>query len=753
MRLPVLALLLIPAAVTFADDEATKPAAVDTSDDYHEGELTLGLSQKDVSTVSSKFEEYRDVPNGVSVPSFRFAGRSGGWRYAFGGERVRQQNESYAMRLWNGGFEIVGDYRQIPHRFGNDGHTIYTKIAPGVWAVSDTLQQSLQGAIAAVPQSAVNYAFLSRLLAPSLASAGSVDLALERQRGNLAMNFEPTHGLGVSVSYFHERRTGDRAASGTSFGFNNVVELPEALHYLTQDVGADGEYQAKWGSVRAGIHYNWFENQIDTFSFDNVFRATASTDHSAYLAPSSSSINGPNHGLTALPPDNDALTGSLGATFKLPARSRLSVSASRSRWEQNKTPFIPYSTNTAITEVDATNPAVLPAQALAGKVDVTSFSANFNSHLADHLGLNLRYRYYDQDNQTPRLTFPGYVPFDAYWNTTPRIGEPYGFTNDRFDGGLDYSFGRLTLEAGYRWVKMDRTYRETEATTEGTFVSAADLHLVDGLLVRASYEHGSRDYEGYEAERSEDASFVTPGTPTNLFALPGNLRFDQAPRKTDRVLATLQYSPGDKWSLAGTYGRQHDDYDQSQFGLIDASFDTLTLEADFQPTERVNLNAYWTWEKLVNFQRGRQSGSTVSTNPRDDWTSDVNDKTQSVGGGADVTLKPEHWFFSFTGWYQKVNGDNALFAAPGGAPANARPGGVQSLPLYDDTRIVSVNAELRDEFAKHWSAAIGAWYENYTIDDSNTQGLSNYAPGSLFLAANDGDYRAWVGYVRVVTRF
>ena len=248
---------------------------------------------------------------------------------------------------------------------------------------------------------------------------------------------------------------------------------------------------------------------------------------------------------------------------------------------------------------------------------------------------------------------------------------------------------------------------------------------------------------------------MEPGAPANLFAVPGNLRFDQAPRDSDRILATLSLSPGDKTTLVVSYGRHKDDYKESTFGLIEASFDTVTAEADFQPTERINLNAYWTWEKLRNFQRGRQSGSTLSTNPLDDWTSTVGDKAQSLGGGADFTLVPKRWVLALSGWYQKVDGDNALFAPPGGGPANARSavGGVQSLPVYDDTRIVSVNAELRNEFAKHWSAAVGAWYEDYEVRDSNSQGLLNYVPGSLFLAANDGDYRAWVGYVRLTRRF
>jgi hypothetical protein len=41
----------------------------------------------------------------------------------------------------------------------------------------------------------------------------------------------------VGVTYFHERRSGSRTANGTAFGFNNVVETPEPIRFITQTSG------------------------------------------------------------------------------------------------------------------------------------------------------------------------------------------------------------------------------------------------------------------------------------------------------------------------------------------------------------------------------------------------------------------------------------------------------------------------------------------------------------------------------------
>src|SRR6185503_12070408 len=92
-------------------------------------------------------------------------------------------------------------------------------------------------------------------------------------------------------------------------------------------------------------------------------------------------------------------------------------------------PFIPYSTNSAIvTPVRATDIATLPARSLDGKIDVTSFAVNATTRPVGDLTLVARVRQYDLDNQTARLTFPaGYARFDAAWNAIPRISVPYGY--------------------------------------------------------------------------------------------------------------------------------------------------------------------------------------------------------------------------------------------------------------------------------------------------------------------------------------
>lgn len=230
-----------------------------------------------------------------------------------------------------------------------------------------------------------------------------------------------------------------------------------------------------------------------------------------------------------------------------------------------------------------------------------------------------------------------------------------------------------------------------------------------------------------------------------------NLRLDQAAKDLDRFVGTLQIAPGDgKVTMMLSYLKGKDDYKQSVFGLTSFDNESFGAEVDYTPQERVNLFGYYNRENIKSFQRGRQSGATVSINPLDDWTAAIRDKVDSFGGGANFGVVKDKVDLRVAGGYQKLDGNNDITSPVGGAPELARRaiGGVASIPLFDDTKIYTVSAELAYRVLKSWTLGFGGWYEQYQLRDSNTNGLNNYEPGSFFLAAADSDYKAHVVYVR-----
>ncbi len=727
-------------------------------------EIDFGLERADSDTNSSRFREYRALPNGPVLPYLHFKGNDKVW-YDVEVFNALQTDGRYFFDVRPWGLEIKGSYVRIPHWFGNEGRTLLNEQSTGVWLMSDTLQQAFQDAITnqfKTSPAGINFAFLNKLVAPSLDAANIVNLRLQRDRGQLEVALTKDKPLDVRVTYFNENRYGNRAA-GTSFGFGNVVETPEPIQYRTTDYGLTAEYTRPWGLLRGNFHYNEFNNRLATETFDNPFRAVDSTDPSAYTGPGAGSIGGPKFGVESLPPDNKAATGSLGFLVKFAGRSRFSTDVSLGQWTQNDS-FIPMTSNSSIAVPNQGLPS-----SLDGKLKTVSLSSSLSSQPVDHLYLNARFRRYDMTNDTSRIQLPaGYVRFDAVFEAIPRISVPYGFTTDALTLSGSYDFGKVTVEGGYKLDTVDRTYRETEKTTQNLGYARVDVRGSDWLVLHGTLEKGSRGYSNLEIAASEDASQLVPGAPGNLLAVdPGtlqtdktplcpagtvcNLRYDQADKDVSRYGAFAELSPwSGKTTFTFSYIKGKDDYKNSLYGLTKSDNEAFTAEVDFTPTERVNVYGFYTRENITTSQAGRQSGATVSNNRLDDWTSNIKDNVDSFGAGATIGIVKDKADLKLFADYQKVDGNNDISAPDNGSLAAARKaiGGIADIPFFDDTKMYTLSAELAYKLTPRWTLGLGGWYQYYKLLDSNTTGLVNYVPGSFFLAPSDSDFKGHTLYVR-----
>jgi MtrB/PioB family decaheme-associated outer membrane protein len=713
--------------------------------------LDLGVPMVDFDPRSSKFLEYRDVPEGIAGPSFRLSSETAAAVIRLSGANLTQDDRfvrAYIDTSWVRA-DIV--YDQIPHRFGFDARSIETRVGRGVYGIADTTQQVFQTALerqAAINRAGINFTFLRALVEPALNTSNIFDVELVRNRGTLDLQILPEAELDTRITYFQEDRHGTRGA-GSSFGFGNVVETPEPIDYRTREVGFSAEYPIRNGLVRGMLRMNEFRDALRSYTFDNPFRLVDSTDPSAYQAPGSASINGPAVGRLSLPPDNRAVNAAAGILYKLPFSSRVTADFGVGRWTQDDR-FVPYTTNTAIREAFAGpggTPTPLPQESLEGTINTVTVNLQFTSKPIRNTSFVARYRSYDLDNETDQITIPGYARFDAAWQPTARITVPYEWGSGRAELLATYDFRIASVEAGFRRETVNRTFRETRETTDNIWHIAGDVRPASWMLVRASYETGRRRFDEYDFERSEDASFVVhPTVPLNLPALR---RFDQANRDSDRVIAMLQITPLDTLTFSFNGTRSMEDYDDdSDYGLLEWRTSSLSAEADYTPTDRVTAYLFAAIDEMRGFQRGRQSGGTISTNPLDDWEADNSDKASTFGGGVTFGVIPERVDLHVSSRYQKVDGFADLFSPPGGTPDVAF-----SIPQVDDTRIVSVSAELDYRVMEMWEFAIGGWLERYRIDDAQTSNSQPYMPGGFFLAENNGDYNGNVVYVRATYRF
>ena len=122
-------LVATPPATAQLAGTSAKPC-VTTSTGTTGGQLTVGvLGASDVD--SSKFTEYRDVPEGFYVPCFNLFSTSSKVDFNLFGYNVRQTDQRYNGWFNTSAFDLSFDYNQTPHNMGNGAHTIHGRAVPG----------------------------------------------------------------------------------------------------------------------------------------------------------------------------------------------------------------------------------------------------------------------------------------------------------------------------------------------------------------------------------------------------------------------------------------------------------------------------------------------------------------------------------------------------------------------------------------------------------------------------------------------
>jgi hypothetical protein len=752
VRVPItaLALALVTAPGAWAQEDDAK-----TSSNWFQGSATfVVLHHNDIA--SSKFQEYRVIPKGVSAPAFSVQGRRGENTYAVFAQNISQRDQRCTGWGSTNSIGVSFDYNQIPHAFGNNGRSIMNQVGEAEWRMSATLRQALGNAVdTRLPTSTRTYDFYAALFAPTIAAANLIDLEGLRQRGSLEVDLGRKLPFDLTFSYMREVKTGTRGTGGGLIGsaVNSFIEVPEPLNDLIQDVGLAAALVRDWGGLQASFHHNWYDNRQEVLLVDNPLRAF----DQAYTAAAGAvpALGGPGTARFIGPADNSANSGSLGARLKFARQTRVTADVVLSRWRQNA-PFYPYTINSTIltpSGARADNTAALQKQSLDGRIDSTTLNLGFSSRPVENLGLRARYRVYDMDNKTPtfvRIGSAGSSPERSFTAVTPTADAPLGFISAniysnrsaRFDASGSYDIKDLTLEAGFRHTALERTNREATEGSERGLSASAILRASDKVHFRGTFDDARRKASGHN-----------PATSLGLQA-------DESERETTRAGLHLELNPTDKLGLVLAYTRRNDDYPNrpnriagvpnTQNGLLSAKYDLYTAEIMATPSERADLSAYYTYEKNISSTR-YGSGNVINIL---DFVG--SDETDTFGGSATFRLVPDKWKFAVDAQHQRLDGLMDITGNPLGSFALARAafGGIQDITEYSDTKLTTVRASL--DFTPRESLVIGAGYryEKYDYADAYSEGTEVFpAIGGFYLKANDGAYKAHVVFARLTYHF
>ena len=372
------------------------------------GQLTVGAVGAD-NVDSSKFTEYRDVAEGLTVPCFNLFSNNGKVDFNLFGYNVKQTDQRYNGWFNTSAFDLSFDYNQTPHNMGNGAHTIMAETSPGVWGMSDTLQQSLGTTVNATPTAGRTTPFYDDLLGPTFASAGSVDVSSTRKRGTATLDLGKKIPFDLTFSYMRELKSGYRGEEGGGIysAVNSVVEVPGALNEITQDFGVKAAYEFKKGNVHGSFFRNLYNNRAETLTVDNPFQWY----DQPYVTTPAPAVGGGTSARWINAPDNEANTTNLGFLLKFARQTRISGDVTLGKWTQDAA-FYPYTINSAIL-----TPAGVPANTVGrsssrrstARSTRTTFNFTFSSRPTENLSIRAAYRSYDLTNKTDRYVITGDV--------------------------------------------------------------------------------------------------------------------------------------------------------------------------------------------------------------------------------------------------------------------------------------------------------------------------------------------------------
>lgn len=650
------------------------------------GYLTNALRLFDNDTNSSKFTEYRDLrdPDNVYVSALRLDVLSArGLFLDLAGADVSRRDQSLRLAVGDvGAWRFDAAWNEIPHFLSNKAQSPYLVRGPGLFEVPQPIVMPFKrlntvaaDAPAVLASDTVVAAYAASFLRP-------IGLGTQTNTGTFAWRYDGLEAVNLSVDYTHRSKTGNRPTYGP-IGDRPPrtlnIALAEPVDYRTGDVRLAAGYDGGRYQARVEYVFSDFANQVDELLWQNVYATPpggASFDTWDRLIGA--------YGRRPLPPDNRHHNATVTAGVDLPWESRLAVTFSYGRLEQDEA-LVPYAYH-----VDTLATRTLPRATAGARMITNHISAEYSVAPVRHLTVRTFFRRFDLDNETPASQWQ-YATSDASnLNGTvsfknKRVSLPYAF--DRQTMGIDATW-RLrvwnsTIGLGFERHDIDREYREA-GTLESVIRATWRARPNRWLSLRAKYLRGDRDGGTYDWRVTQQSYWYAPaeaGTDNDnpQFTFndhPDMRRYDVSDRRRDQVDFTVGLTPRGAFSVSATLRYRRDDFDSDvrpaqpllgrpladslaatagdQLGLLRSSQKQVSIDLAYAPAERLALNGSLGWDAGSSRQRSLEFNENNKQNPSavatadlgpwtragSEWTADFDDRTWYAGAGGTFQIAP-----------------------------------------------------------------------------------------------------------------
>lgn len=763
-------------------------------------ELEFGGRAMSVTGSREKFHEYRDVSFFFNELELGVQPSGSPYFLDVDVRNATRGDQSYRVSGGSyGTFRAAASFERLPHNF-NKGPFILS----GFGTRNLGIDGGIQGALQAGEQTRAERggdpttdatgedAFQQAVIRSLISTAEPSTFKLTRDRAAFAADLNLGSDAKTWVKVTDERREGARLIGAGTYEryaigatalthtkdlfFVSGQELAEPIDYQTTSINAGvGMYKKAWS---ADLEYTFteFKDNLDALIWANPFRNTDATATSAAGAAAVAGDNGFNRGRftrgrMGLPPSNQSHEAAASGSVELPLNGRLTGSVGMGLTTQN-TALLSYTLNSAIAGVaggptNVTEVAALPTPNFRGEVRTLNQSWKLTMKPLEGLGTALKYRYYDYDNRSDQIVFPGYVAFgEAYWRAVrndpgaPVSNSRPSYTRQSSELSADYELVKgLTVSGEGFWDLWDYRDLRLDKTNELGVGTGLAWHLGHAAKLHGSWRWSHRTAKDY----------VYGAQAANPEAI-GLANYNWADRIRHRGNLRLEVAATDDLSLGAGGQILNDAFGAAErFGLKSQQTAGANFDLTYEPSEALTVSLDYGRERIRSrMQNGAKDNAFNSASALDDtfngdsfnplnyWNSTITEDIDTVG--LEATFRPVEkvelnggYSLSYSRMRFGVTNPNAAQAvATFGRDAKLENGIAQDWP-----DVVSRTHELRAggsyQLLENLRLGLNYLFEKYRLNDfTNTgtylAGLSSTENTTrfVFTGANQFDYTAHV---------
>ncbi len=675
-----------------------------------EGEITVtGLTRK-IEGEKAKFNEYRDLRDGIYVGAKTHYERE---RYFidFQAEDIGYKTQRYDLSggKW-GSFQYYFNYDETPHNLTYGARSIFSGIG------------------------GTNLNYPTHPPSTNISTWNSFDYAVDRKNYGGGFKVEMFKPFFFDVSFFREERKGiyPLAGAGGSSPVQGAVELPLPIDSTTDKFQIEAGYIKNPLALSVSYSYSKFSDDNKFLYFRNPISPTISADTPDYFP---------------LPPNNSDYKLELKGALRLPLNSKFHLRLSSARTESEATLLNYYVLPTSLVTLSMND------NVFNGKKDTQAYEGILTSQPFFFLDAKVFYKYFNTSNKSDQIQF---IDGNSIYPN-----HLFDYRKVRYGGELGIKLpADVYLTIPYSHARIERTGRED--------IPKNDDDIYGGELKWSGWDYMVAKI-GYERwQRRGDFEGLSPASPLDSANIEKyQRRFDVAPRDQDTYKVFLDFFPVEKLNISLGYKYKEANYREKNLGIKSAKRNEFNFDVDYLIGRRVRLFGYFDYEygKLEQDERTFPYNVANVFDPNNpptatayNWTFTYTENNFAFGLGAEIFILVDKLTLNLQYNNFKSDGYADFTYLLGNLPL---PGGRTQdnidIPNYGKYETRNLTVKIMYKPTKSLSFSAGYVFEKFISDEAQFNEYLYYYPtrGATYLtgAYKNLSYEANIAFLTAAIRF